>query len=241
MNNNYLKRAIESVKRAREKKQKNNKKEKTATKPLATIKFPYLPVLGEKIKRLANKANLRVVFSPRETIRSTLVNFKPKSKPIKKDVIYKIPCECSKSYIGETGRTLEIRLKEHQTSIKKRDPDISKLCEHFYKTGHRLLWDEAKVIGHETHWRARKIHETAEIMKGGKMVFSTPSIEIDPVWRPLIKTLDLSKKKRKKNDEPVIKLRRSRRIAAKHQQTTVDNSSVSRTERESAYVARTKR
>jgi len=31
--------------------------------------------------------------------------------------VYKIPCSCRKIYIGETGRTVNIRMKEHQRNV----------------------------------------------------------------------------------------------------------------------------
>jgi hypothetical protein len=70
-------------------------------------------------------------------------------------------------YIGETGRTLEIRVCEHKKSVAKHDPNISKLTEHVENTGHKFAWDQAKVIGREKKWKARKIHEAAEIMRHG--------------------------------------------------------------------------
>jgi predicted GIY-YIG superfamily endonuclease len=80
------------------------------------------------------------VFNSTNTLRSQLVRFKPKSDNVlNKNVVYSIPCECNKQYIGETGRAFDVRLKEHKNSIKKKDPDGSKLCENHYYTGHRIL------------------------------------------------------------------------------------------------------
>ena len=104
-----------------------------------------------------------------------------------------------------------MRLKEHQASIKKCDPDISKLTEHSIKTGHRFKWEDAKVIGKEIDWRKRKVHEAAEILKGAEKVISTPSFEIDPVWRPLIRKTRLRPKYKRSEVAPV---RRSARIRA---------------------------
>jgi predicted GIY-YIG superfamily endonuclease len=33
--------------------------------------------------------------------------------------IYSIPCECGRSYIGETGRPLAVRLREHRHNLKE--------------------------------------------------------------------------------------------------------------------------
>jgi hypothetical protein len=116
--------------------------------------------------------------------------------------VYSIPCECSKQNIGETGRAFDVRLKEHKNSIKKKDPDVSKLCEHHYHTGHRILSDQAEITGHEQHWKTRKFHEAAEIMKGGELVFSEPSMEINPIWRPMIKKLNIRKKQKSRCNPP---------------------------------------
>ena len=204
--NKYPTKLIDKIIKKRE---KEERKETEKKKPEATITLPYIPRLSEKMRRIGNQANIRIVFTSKNTLRNQLVNFKPKSQNQQKEVIYSIPCECSKSYIGETGRSLEVRLKEHQYSLKKRDPDVSKLCEHHFTTGHRFLWDQAEVIGHEQNWRARKVHEAAEILQGGEMVISSASFDIDPVWRPMIKNIKI-RKNDKKGSNMIV--RRSQRI-----------------------------
>jgi hypothetical protein len=219
VNNKYPARVIRRIRSSREGIKKKKKEDK---KPDATIVLPYVPRLSEKIRRIAGRKNIRTVFTSRDTIKSRLVRFKPKMKPINKDVIYAIPCECGKLYIGETGRTLEVRLQEHQKSIEKRDPDVSKLCEHYYKTGHRFLWDEAKVIGHEEKKTARKVHEAAEIYVGGQEIISSASFDIDPVWKPMLKNLKLPS--HKKNNANNSGTRRSRRIMERNKR--VDGESL---------------
>jgi hypothetical protein len=135
--NIYLKKLISCIKGKREK--LDNVKKENIT-PVATTNLPYVPRLGEKIKRIAAKSNIRTVFISNNTLRSQLVQFKPKSDNLlSKKVEYSIPYECSKQYIGETRRAFDVRLKGHKNSIKKKDPDVSKLCEHHYYTGHRIL------------------------------------------------------------------------------------------------------
>ena len=39
--------------------------------------------------------------------------------PAKQDgVVYRIPCECGKVYVGETGRPMQDRIKEHDWDIR---------------------------------------------------------------------------------------------------------------------------
>ena len=63
--------------------------------------------------------NIRTIYKTQNTIRSILTKTKPfNENEHTKNVIYKIPCECNKMYIGETSRPLAKRIKEHQTYIK---------------------------------------------------------------------------------------------------------------------------
>jgi hypothetical protein len=52
---------------------------------------------------------------------------------------YRIPCECSKVYIGHTGLSMNARLKEHQWHIRLEHPDKSAVAEHSVNLGHRLI------------------------------------------------------------------------------------------------------
>ena len=62
-------------------------------------------------------------------------------------VVYKIPCsDCSKLCIGQTGRTLAQRVKEHQRAVRTFDVNNSALAEHVISTNHRIDWDNTTVI-----------------------------------------------------------------------------------------------
>jgi hypothetical protein len=49
--------------------------------------------------------------------------------------ICSIHCECGRSYIGETGGHLAMRLCEHRHNLKA-DLEKSKLAQHAYEEGH---------------------------------------------------------------------------------------------------------
>jgi hypothetical protein len=55
--------------------------------------------------------------------------------------IYSIPCECDRSYIGETGRPLDVRLREHRHTLQQGLLEKPKLAQHAYEEGHRVGWD----------------------------------------------------------------------------------------------------
>ena len=67
---------------------------------------------------------VRATFKPMKTMRQTLMKVKtciPEEK--KRAVVYEVPCkDCNKTYIGETKRTLKVRLGEHKQAVKRGDP-----------------------------------------------------------------------------------------------------------------------
>jgi len=48
----------------------------------------------------------------------------PKDKQVNEDLtecVYKVPCaNCDKTYIGETGRKVGVRLQEHRTEVESK-------------------------------------------------------------------------------------------------------------------------
>lgn len=47
-----------------------------------------------------------------------------------KNVIYSIPCECRVQYIGEAGKPLQVRIREHTKNVKEGKTISSRLVEH---------------------------------------------------------------------------------------------------------------
>ena len=45
------------------------------------------------------------------------------------DVVYRIPCECSKVYNGETGRPMQESIKEHDRDIRLARTQTSAVSE----------------------------------------------------------------------------------------------------------------
>jgi hypothetical protein len=58
--------------------------------------------------------------------------------------------------IGETGRPLAVRLREHRHNLKGL-LEKSKLAQHAYEVGHRVVvWDEARTLEIESSHRKYK-------------------------------------------------------------------------------------
>jgi hypothetical protein len=72
-------------------------------------------------------------------------------------------------------------VKEHIAALKKGETISAKLVEHAWEMDHNFMWDEAKAIGRESNWKARKCDEALEIYMGRVRVISAPSMDLDSV------------------------------------------------------------
>ena len=62
-------------------------------------------------------------------------------------MVYQMPCsECSKVYVGQTGRTLKHCLSEYRRALQKVDVAASTLAEHVWSRGHQVNLYKAEVI-----------------------------------------------------------------------------------------------
>ena len=122
------------------------------------------------------------------TLRPHLVRPKDTVDPVKQDgVVYRIPYECGKVYIGETGRSMHERIKEHDRDIRLARTQTSAVSEHAHKTGHYPLWNEVKFIDRDPHWYTRRVKEAIHIRLHPDNINRDSGIEIPEAWIPTIK------------------------------------------------------
>ncbi|XP_042144713.1 uncharacterized protein LOC121834877, partial [Ixodes scapularis] len=100
-----------------------------------TSVIPYIHRLSHGLKKVASRYNVNVVFSARHKLSSvcSAVNKRARNNDPKshsgcsikhgmqfvaciEGVVYKIPFSCGRAYIRQTGRCLNIRLREHHSS-----------------------------------------------------------------------------------------------------------------------------
>jgi hypothetical protein len=73
-----------------------------------------------------------------------------------KQCVYSIPCYCSRCYLSETSRPLEVRVTRHKQKATQLMFGKSKLAKHAYKEGHKMCWKQAKVLQIESNTTYRK-------------------------------------------------------------------------------------
>ena len=161
-NNGYPTRRIAKMKKKAQ--ERNNEKEKKNNR-YRRITIPYVNGLSEEIRREMKRFEIPVSFRAYKTIGQHLGHHKdPVLKEEQSGVIYKIRCkECDGEYIGETGRQLNVRTKEHQADVKYGRTQRSALAEHSVATGHEIAWEDVKIIETEQNWLRRKTKESWNI------------------------------------------------------------------------------
>ena len=81
------------------------------------------------------------------TLKLELTHQKDKQPTFNKaGVAYKLNCnECDAIYVGETGRQVKDRMREHQNDIVQ-GKQVSKVYNHVNETGHSFNFDNVSVL-----------------------------------------------------------------------------------------------
>jgi len=119
----------------------------TNATPVTTTTIPYIKETSETIARILQPYNIRIAHKPITTLRQLLKNVKDKDEPSdRQGAVYKIKCcDCQDTYIGETGRNLNVRLTRNGVINNH-------IAEHHLKTNHRINWDSAECVTYNTDY-----------------------------------------------------------------------------------------
>lgn len=114
-----------------------------------------------------------VIFAHKSnnTIKHLFKNTKDKiNKTDRCNVVYEIPCkgtngqQCDQIYIGQTKRSLQTRLLEHESDIKK-NRNITGISQHMLTHTHTPDFDNTKILDIEPKQNRRFILEGLYIKK----------------------------------------------------------------------------
>jgi len=183
-----INKALERATKTQENKPKASSKEKKVGEHKAFL--PYIQGTTDKIAKHLKKKNIDSVFSPPNNIRKLLRSVKDPVDPSLKKGVYLIPCECGKAYIGETGRSIRTRVKEHCADIRLNRTHKSALAEHSHNTKHPIKVEDMQVLAQVDNWSRRRIREAIEIVKNPKCLNRDDGLSISRSWFPNLTKLN---------------------------------------------------
>ena len=149
------------------------------------VTLPYLGRTSHHIQRILSKHNIKVFHTAPLKIHGMLTSHKDRQDPHPQPGVYKIPCQCGKVYIGETGRDLPTRIKEHRANSRKGEYEKLAIIMHSHTEDHIINWEQAHLITSIDQWYPRRIREALEIHKH-PTVPQDIDFSISDIWQPLL-------------------------------------------------------
>ena len=140
-----------------------------------------------KIERICHPLGVKVICRSQNTLRQTLMRVKS-SRPDdqKKGLVYEVPCaDCNCVYVGETGRSPGMRLKEHRYAIRMRD-SRNGIAVHAHACKHDVDWEAAKVVAFEQHLTKRRVLESLHIREQANTSNLDSGYIMCSIWKLLL-------------------------------------------------------
>lgn len=154
-NNSYPKAAIDKIENKRNN-NVNTAQNLNKNSENIYVSLPYIKNTSERVGRILKKYDINIAHKPTRSLKSEICCLKD-HRPVsdRAGVVYRFDCgDCDAVYVGETGRQVKDRMREHQRDVVTQKC-VSKVYNHVNDTGHAFDFDNVRVLDNCSHSKVR--------------------------------------------------------------------------------------
>jgi hypothetical protein len=164
------------------------KTEPEKEKPTGIAVLPYQQTVSNRISRLLAKHHIKTVHIPKKKNIHMRRSVKD-DLGLKVPGVYRIPCECGKVYVGQTGRSIDTSCKEYMRHIRLVQPENSAVAEQSVNTGHQIDFSNITILDRTSGYMDRIVKEAIP-MRLNKEIFNRDNgFNLSQAWFPITRML----------------------------------------------------